>query len=227
MADATVKNLEAFREQVRSCRALRHQFFDLLADESDVERGRSLIREWARSDYWVSREFPALVATLAGETQDLDVRIIFVRNLWDEFGHGKLNAAHFALYRKFLDSIDEPEPTEPSESARAFLKFQEDLAFQNPALAAGVFCYANEYMCQFEFAQLTRDVHRIFDGSDTRYFSQLQVDVRHAEELEGALRMFEAADLPGFDKSLHDALGTVLELRALHYDRVVEAVLGS
>jgi pyrroloquinoline quinone (PQQ) biosynthesis protein C len=217
--------LQACRQRVQSARALKHKFFDLIHDGQDEEHARALLREWSRRDYWVSREFPALVATLAGEVEDLGVRLTLVRNLWDECGKGNLRNAHFSLYNKFLASIGESEPAQPDSTASAFLQAQKSYAYTDRAVATGVFCYANEYMCQFEFASLTGAVVRLFPNSDTRYFTQLNVDVRHAAELEEAMVALVPDDLDRFAADLLEALDHVLEVRGQFYDAVVAAVV--
>jgi pyrroloquinoline quinone (PQQ) biosynthesis protein C len=216
--------LQACRQSVQSARALKHEFFDLLNEGQDERRGRDLLREWSRRDYWVSREFPGLVATLAGEVENLDVRLILVRNLWDECGKGNLRNAHFNLYNMFLASIGEAEPAQPDSTATAFLQAQKSYAYTDRAIATGVFCYANEYMCQFEFATLSAAVTRLFPESDTRYFTQLNVDVRHAAELEEAMVALVPDDLDRFATEMLAALDHVLEIRGQFYDTVVAAV---
>ena len=149
---------------------------------------------------------------------------MLVANLWDETGKGLLRNAHFSLYFDFLTSINEPIPAVPDPSATRFLAAQKALAFRDQAVATGVFCYANEYLCQFEFEPLAKAIKLLFPSADVRYFTQLSVDQRHTAELEQAMIGLLDPEDDGFAERLTNELDEILKIRAAFYDDLVSSV---
>ncbi len=216
--------LTALRSQVLDSRILTHKFRDLILDGSDC--GRRALLSWASEDYWVSRQFPSILGALIAVTDDPDVRGILVENLWDEYGRGKPDRAHFNHYQRLMESVGGTASVEPCASVRAFVGEHYSLAERDPFSALAVFCYANEFLCQFEFDAISNSVDHYFPEAKTTYLRQIAtVDARHTAELEGALELSlqlgEQVDPDGVKQDL----ARVLEIRAQFYDHIVEHAL--
>jgi pyrroloquinoline quinone (PQQ) biosynthesis protein C len=202
---------------VETSRVPSHPFHELVSTKTP--EAKRALEFWAAHDFFVSRSFPSLVALLISEMPDLEIRSTLVRNLWDECGHGRVELSHFRNYERLLASIGVVPAEPPCEAAIQFMEMQRHLARNNPFAAVGVFCYANEYLCLFEFKSISEGLKDFFPDVNLQYIMQIDsVDDRHQRELQEAL----ASHCPPehFDAiELH--LRDTLEVRARLYDDAV------
>lgn len=202
---------------------MTHAFHELVV--SGRPEAKIALEYWAKHDYYVSRSFPSLVALLISTMPDFELRSTLVRNLWDECGYGHLEKSHFKNYEHLLASIDVLPAEVPCEPVVDFIEMQRSLSLADPVVAAAVFCYANEYLCLFEFKSIERGLKHFFPEVNLQYIMQIDtIDERHAEELEDALSAHCPEDrLPAIVRHLSDTL----EVRALLYDLAVASGLES
>lgn len=216
----------ANHEVTSACRALvdnapllRHPFFQFIAEESDLAK-RSLLR-WLQLDWIVARDFTTLAFALGAVSKNMSVRHVLSRNLWDEFGNGKISRAHFTSYVALMRSVGADEPQGYSTSE--FLELQRSICSRSEIEGLAVFCYANEYLCLAEFPPIAASFERNFPSHDRRYFRELIVDHRHTRELEDVL-VSVCDGSEGEIRRLETALQAVLDAREAIYDEVTSSL---
>ena len=181
-----IKELRELRRWARD-RLLGHPFFEVLADGSHTQ---AAIRLWAMQDYYISREFPRLVAAIAARISEPRLRHVIVVNLWEEHGDGNFDRAHSNLFDRLLESmsIDPAHLAPPSSPTSEFIDLQIGLAEDNVLAGLGAFCYGNEYLTLSEFRPVEKACVRAYPKADLSYFiSNRQADGRHARDAENVI----------------------------------------
>lgn len=196
-----------------------HPFFDLIA--GDGEEAGSLIRRFVAHDGVVAHQFAQLLSAIIAKTDDADVRIVLVENLWDEHGAGNPDRIHARLFDQMAASIGVTSfsPIDSVASQR-FIDVHYGLLDRSLLAAVAAFCYANEFLCLHEFPRIEARCQEIFPAFDGAYFREnSRVDALHTRRLEAALRLL-ARSKDSFEVA-RDGCLLALEARAAIYDRVV------
>lgn len=165
---------------------LTHSFLGQLSSNSSEMKGRLIA--WAIQDYFVSRDFPCLLAILISKIRDPLIRHPLVENMWEEHGSGDVRETHFGLYCRLLSSIGIDCNIADEKATPATLHFvqvQESLAEEDVLMGLGAFCYANEYITVAEFEPLEKAVGMQYPSADLSFFAaNREVDARHAQQTE-------------------------------------------
>ena len=184
--------LESLEEEIRLHPALNHPF---LKKFSSGKLTLDRIRIFARQYYLYSRWFTMYVSAVIANMPDERPRAHLIKNLYEEYGEGKPECAHPAIFRRFLKALRldaaEVERTEPLPETRLFIHEYLFVCRDGHFLEAlGALGPGTESIVPYIY-------HPIYEGlrkepslseKDVEFFTlHMRMDVEHSANIKEAL----------------------------------------
>jgi pyrroloquinoline quinone (PQQ) biosynthesis protein C len=170
-------------------RARRHRFFShpFLSTMGDTPQSPEIVSFILTSMYKVVAPFTGLLSTLAGRAPDLRSRFALMDNLYEEMGHGDIEAAHPMLYLQMLGSIGIDETTADCQSTlpsvRRINEHLHEVVEEQPFAVACAVLAAAEAAIPPLFPVLAAMAQAAFGEIDMAFFERHGGrDVGHCED---------------------------------------------
>lgn len=128
----------------------------------------------------------ALLATLIGQLQDIEHRMVLIRNLNDEHGHGDPAKTHVATYAEFLAALSEKEGTDDRSFAAVefFVNFLD--ATLNINIEAPQFACLVLGMIEYSYIDISKcfNEYLLKHGLQVVHYTDHEIlDVGHSTDL--------------------------------------------
>jgi pyrroloquinoline-quinone synthase len=155
-----------------------------------VEKNLTLkdLKLWLSQEYYVSIDFVTWFLIAGTLTNDIDIRLILIENVWEELGEGKKENSHLEILKEFLVQIGYPVIQFTSfPKTKEYLNSMKTIISSNLYMALGALGPANEYLLKKEYGkmyssyQLLKNKENLPDGS---FFEvNLNADEGHSQKL--------------------------------------------
>jgi len=113
------------------------------------------LKLWLSQEYFVSIDFVTWFLKACTITNEFDIRIVLIQNIWEELGDGRKENSHVEILKNFMidinfnfdDLICLPKTLE-------YLKLMEKIIEKNIYMALGALGPANEYLLKKEYGKM-------------------------------------------------------------------------
>ena len=113
------------------------------------------LKKWLSQEYFVSQDFVSWFLKTASNTNDIEIRIALVENIWEELGEGIKSNSHIEILREFLVKINfDFSNLICYEKTSQYLSIMSSIISSNTYRALGALGPANEYLLKKEYGKM-------------------------------------------------------------------------
>jgi pyrroloquinoline quinone (PQQ) biosynthesis protein C len=113
------------------------------------------LKLWLSQEYFVSIDFVTWFLKASTITNDFDIRIVLIENIWEELGEGKKENSHVEILKNFMKDINfNFDDLNCSPKTTEYLKLMEKITEKNIYMALGALGPANEYLLKKEYGKM-------------------------------------------------------------------------
>ena len=157
------------------------------------EFNKDEISKFAQEYFLASSKFPKLLSLACANMPTDELRLPFVRNLWDEHGQGISANSHRALLLKFLDYFNVGYQENLNGPAERYFLAMEDLCKKsNVCMTLGMFGPGCESFTPREYHLLVQGMKKILPISNADlsfFFDHIDHDNEHDQWLNECFRL--------------------------------------
>ncbi len=194
--DSFIKEIESYNASALD-RIKRHPF--ILAAHSNMLTAEQVYR-WIYCAGRESRSFPTILENMLGHELNPNVRRILEENLYDEYGSGDPEQAHFLHYLHLLSKIGLGQDDFDGYDERAGINLALELAdwvSTQPDVGVAIgYMLVNEGMTSITYGAVDVALHSYHPSVTTKFFElHVEVDAEHLAQLyEAASHLGQLAE---------------------------------
>jgi|GEM_PF-998340 len=180
---------------------------------------------WLSQEYFVSKAFVNWFLEGALLTEDVEARIILLKNVWEELGNGVSKNSHVFILKDFLIELGvEFQDVRPMPETLLYLDMMNQIIKKGFYHAIGALGPANEYLLNLEYGFMERsylDLKSKLDLPMGKFFQvNLEADKSHSKEMFDLIeKMVDSQNTK--DQVLH-ATEIALDARLVFYSGLIK-----
>lgn len=180
----TMDLIDILKKDVDTHPVLQNKWLEKIQTNLSLED----LKLWLSQEYFVSIDFVTWFLIATYKTEDIDIRIVLVENVWEELGEGIKENSHIEILKKFLDKINYNYSSLLAFSqTKKYLQLMKDIIETDIFMALGALGPANEYLLKKEYGKMylsyqsLKSKENLPDGS---FFEvNLHADEGHSKKL--------------------------------------------
>lgn len=194
---------------------LNHDFF---RQNAKYLHNPATVAVFAHQLKYYAFAFALIFAEAIRHIKDEGLRVVLIKNLYEEHGSGDVTKTHPTLYRKFLQVLASPESDEPMSEMRQLVDSHTEIARSGDQYGIAGFLLANEYIAP----PLLTPIHATLVGlgfpeASLEYFAlHADLDIYHHQRIADETR--KHVDDPEKRRSVVDGAIKTLDTHLAFWD---------